>query len=96
MEPKVHIFESTGEAYDNSQWRNDIKDGDLLIVPLEGVVGFLHDAWPVSLTNEAGEFHHFDGTNADVATFQMRYPMTIVMCKNAITMMNLEIDPFWE
>jgi hypothetical protein len=53
----VFHFESTGEAYDASQVNEEIKDGDVLVVKSERVVGFLFQAWPVALTEEFGEFH---------------------------------------
>lgn len=64
-------FESTGEAYDASQTRDEIKDGDLLIVKSEGVYGFLNKAWPIAVVGGPGEFHTFaDNDSADVARAQ--------------------------
>jgi hypothetical protein len=61
---KVHYFESTGDAYDASQCREDIKDGDILVVREEGVIGVLCKAWPVAVTKKFGKFHTFQvGTN---------------------------------
>ena len=54
---QVHTFDSTGEAYDTSQWRDDIHDGDVLVVPSEKVVGFLNAAWPCAVTATPGNFH---------------------------------------
>ncbi len=56
-EPKVHTFESTGEAYDASQCDDNIVDGDVLAIPGERVVGFLYEAWPVAVTVDVGVFH---------------------------------------
>ncbi|KZM75782.1 hypothetical protein [Nocardia terpenica] len=53
----VHVFGSTGEAYDHSQFREDIKSGDILLVPSEGVAGWLEQAWPIAATDQVGEFH---------------------------------------
>ncbi|MEU6318074.1 hypothetical protein [Streptomyces sp. NPDC047009] len=56
--PSVHHFAgSTAEAYDASQCRDDIRNGDVLVVEAEGVVGFLDEAWPVAITKTHGEFH---------------------------------------
>ncbi len=57
--PAVHTFNSTGEAYNRSQYDDSIKDGDVLHVPSEGVTGFLQDAWPIALHHNGspGEFH---------------------------------------
>ena len=53
----VHTFGSTSEAYDASQTRDDIHDGDVLSVPKEGVHGFLYQAWPIAVTEQTGMFH---------------------------------------
>lgn len=42
-----HVFESSGEAYDCSQTCDAISDGDVLLVPSEGRVAVLVEAWPV-------------------------------------------------
>lgn len=54
---KVHTFDSTSEAYNASQTDDNIKDGDVLSVPSEGVHGVLVKAWPVAATAEHGAFH---------------------------------------
>lgn len=56
-EPRVHEFDSTEEAYDASQWSADIKDGDILFVADEAVVGFFYKAWPIAVTVKSNEFH---------------------------------------
>lgn len=53
----VHEFYSSGEGYNQTQWDDSIKDGDVLAVPREGVYGFLYEAWPVAVPNTRGEFH---------------------------------------
>ena len=55
-----HMFPDTGTAYDTSQWNEDIHDGDVLIVPSEGVVGFMLSAWPIAVTEEPGYFHQLN------------------------------------
>ncbi|MFJ1529701.1 hypothetical protein ACIOFV_14950 [Streptomyces mirabilis] len=55
--PKVHRFSDTSEAYDASQCSEAIRDGDVLVVESERVVGFLDEAWPVAITEAHGEFH---------------------------------------
>ncbi|WP_127356476.1 hypothetical protein [Actinacidiphila soli] len=55
--PTVHRFDDTTEAYDATQCRDDIRDGDVLVIEREGVVGFLVSAWPVAVTALHGEFH---------------------------------------
>ncbi|MFE0877298.1 hypothetical protein ACFW4X_20985 [Streptomyces smyrnaeus] len=56
-----HRFSSTREAYDASQCRDSIHDGDLLIVESEQVVAFLYRAWPAAVTTERGELHSVEG-----------------------------------
>lgn len=58
--PTVHTFNSSSAAYDASQSRDDIRDGDVLAVPSEGVYAVLAGAWPVAVTEECGSFHHLD------------------------------------
>ena len=55
--PAVHTFDSTREAYGASQCRDDISDGDVLVVPSEHVVGILVSAWPCAVGTHHGEFH---------------------------------------
>ncbi|MGW3827819.1 hypothetical protein ACWEAF_37530 [Streptomyces sp. NPDC005071] len=55
--PPVHRFDDTSEAYDATQCRDDIRDGDVLVVESEKVVGFLVEAWPIAITEVSGEFH---------------------------------------
>ncbi|MBK6018525.1 hypothetical protein [Streptomyces sp. MBT53] len=57
----VHRFDDTEEAYDATQCRDDIRDGDVLVVEREGVVGFLRCAWPAAITAEHGELHTVEG-----------------------------------
>ncbi|MCC9309889.1 hypothetical protein LN042_22925 [Kitasatospora sp. RB6PN24] len=59
--PAVHRFDSTAEAYDATQCDEEIRDGDVLVIEAESVVGFLVKAWPVSATAARGELHGFQG-----------------------------------
>lgn len=58
--PRIHRFETSGEAYDASQTWDEILDGDVLSVPSEKVVGVLIEAWPVAIGETSGEFHEAD------------------------------------
>ena len=51
-----HTFESTNEAYDMCMCDENIKLGDLLIIPSEKVIG-VADTWPVAVTASHGELH---------------------------------------
>ncbi|MGE9695932.1 hypothetical protein [Streptomyces sp. CH6] len=57
----VHTFESTQQAYNATQCRDDVRDGDVLAIPSEGVVGFLRSAWPAAITAKTGELHGIIG-----------------------------------
>jgi hypothetical protein len=57
----VHTFATTREAYNASQVREDIRDGDVLVVAREGVIGILYRAWPCAITTSRGDFHGFEG-----------------------------------
>lgn len=52
----VHFFHTSGEAYDACQCRDDIENGDVLVIVSERVVG-VADTWPVAVTLEAGKLH---------------------------------------
>jgi hypothetical protein len=54
----VHYFESTGEAYDACQCDENIKNGDVLVIESEGVVG-VADTWPFAITEAHGALHSF-------------------------------------
>ncbi|MEU7146997.1 hypothetical protein AB0B15_02995 [Streptomyces sp. NPDC045456] len=55
-EPKVWTFSSTGEAYGAVQCRDDIRDGDVLVIEREQVIG-IADTWPFALTENHGDLH---------------------------------------
>lgn len=50
-------FFDTVDAYNATQCNEDIKNGDVLIIEGDSVVGFLVDAWPVAITEAHGELH---------------------------------------
>lgn len=59
MQIQAHWFASSDQAYNASQSRDHIKDGDVLYVPAEGVSGVLWKAWPMAVTESRGVFHAF-------------------------------------
>ncbi|MFC0546889.1 hypothetical protein [Kutzneria chonburiensis] len=65
----VHVFFSSEEAYGASQCLDEIQDGDVLYVPTEGIVGILVGAWPVAVTDQAGEFHPLHESITDQAAY---------------------------
>lgn len=56
---KAWVFDTTGGAYNTTQVDDNIKDGDVLLVPSEKVAGFLDKAWPTAVTEESGDFHRY-------------------------------------
>lgn len=53
---KKHTFASTGQAYDACQCDQDVKKGDILLIPDENVVG-IADTWPFAISKEHGQLH---------------------------------------
>ena len=52
----IHTFPDTGLAYDACQCDDTIKDGDILLIEREGVVG-IADTWPIAITEKHGVLH---------------------------------------
>jgi len=58
----IHLFDSTGDAYDACQCGfhpetgEDIRTGDTLYIPSEGVIG-VADTWPFAVTANHGALH---------------------------------------
>lgn len=53
---KVHSFGTTGEAYDACQCDENIKNGDVLLIAPECVVG-LAWTWPFAISKRRGHLH---------------------------------------
>ena len=49
-------FDDTVEAYSACQCDENIKTGDVLVIPSEGVVG-IADTWPFAITEQQGHLH---------------------------------------
>ncbi|MFE0765403.1 hypothetical protein [Streptomyces smyrnaeus] len=56
-EPTVHRFDCTADCYDQTQWNDEIHDGDVLVIESESVIAILNRAWPAALTAQNGELH---------------------------------------
>lgn len=65
-EPAVWTFYSTGEAYGACQCREEIRDGDVLVIEREKVVG-IAESWPFALTEAFGQLHTL---NPDFRTYK--------------------------
>lgn len=53
---RTHEFENTKDAYDATQCDEEVKDGELILVESEKVVGVVW-TWPFAVTEEKGELH---------------------------------------
>ena len=54
---RVFTFDGSRQAYDQTQVREDIHDGDVLYIPAERVAGFLMQAWPIAVSSNTGALH---------------------------------------
>lgn len=52
----THHFPSTDSAYARCQCDDSVRDGDVLVVAAERVVG-IADTWPLAVTAEHGSLH---------------------------------------
>ena len=53
---RVWTFANSGDAYDMTQCDDDLKTGDVLLIPSEKVVG-ITNTWPLAVTKEMGHLH---------------------------------------
>tara|TARA_Y100000389_G_C17333448_1_gene449354 strand:+ start:246 stop:620 length:375 start_codon:yes stop_codon:yes gene_type:complete len=53
---RVWTFTSSGRAYDMTQCDDDLKNGDVLLIPSEKVVG-ITNTWPFAITKKLGQLH---------------------------------------
>lgn len=91
IDPSTHTFDSSAEAYDATQCRDDIRDGDVLLVPSEGIVAILRGAWPVALTAAHGELHTL--TKAADAIDGGRYKASVQAAVQAAAQLGVELAP---
>lgn len=73
---RSHTFESSREAYDVAQTCDAIRDGDVLLVPSEGLAAVLVEAWPVAVTpggDGHGAFHTLASDVSWQETHEGRY-----------------------
>jgi hypothetical protein len=52
----VHEYDTTEDAYGACQCDESVKNGDILHIPEEKVVG-MADTWPMAITKEYGALH---------------------------------------
>jgi hypothetical protein len=76
---------------DYNDYYIEVADGDLLVVPEEGVYGFLHDAWPIAYVpdppnGKSGEFHQLVGNPEE---FLKSYPKYVKVYEAAMELYRL-------
>lgn len=75
----THEFASTGQAYDACQCRDDIKNGDTLVIASERVVGVAH-TWPFAVTPEHGHLHALVA-NADLEAIESGFTAAVAQAR---------------
>lgn len=60
-DPQIHTYDTydSEDVYDITQSDDNIKDGDVLVVKKEKIIGILVGAWPYAITSNVGMFHKF-------------------------------------
>ncbi|WP_432001586.1 hypothetical protein [Streptomyces sioyaensis] len=88
--PAVHRFDYSDEAYGASQCRDDIRDGDVLVVASEGIVAILNRAWPAALTARNGELHKLSEPAYEIEGGRYAASVQLAMEHAAATGVDLE------
>lgn len=90
--PMIHRFASTGEAYDATQCDDEIRNGDVLVIVPEGVVG-IADTWPFAVTKNFGELHRLHDHDT-IRTYQDgRFAGSADLAEQAIADMLKAVHP---
>ncbi|WP_019548591.1 hypothetical protein [Streptomyces sulphureus] len=89
-DPQVHRFDSTGDAYGETQWNGEIRDGDVLVIESEGVVGILRRAWPAALTEQHGELHTLTAPAAEID--DAKYAASVATAAEAARQLGLALE----
>lgn len=87
---RVHFFETTGDAYDDTQCRYDIQTGDILVCTEDQVVG-LADTWPVAVTTKAGNLHQ---PNEGITLADLRHEYSLVKGERIFTDQQIQLARF--
>jgi len=91
MRKTIHMFDSSGEAYDTVQSDKSIEDGDILYIPSEGVVG-IADTWPLAVTHNRGKLHHPSDTYfQDPNSFEKEEIMEVVRFAKKVGLMTYKV-----
>ena len=84
----VHKFESTGAAYDACQTDEAVKNGDILVIESEGVVGVAY-TWPFAVTWRTGELHKV-GTGPEADAIRTEFAKSIAAARKIAHQMAVE------
>ena len=76
----IHYFETTGDAYDQAQFNERIKNGDLLWIPSKEVIGIAYTR-PFAVTKNIGKLHRIA---PDAAGDQIREEFAASIAKATI------------
>ncbi len=79
---RVHdYFMDTKQAYDETQWNEAIRNGDILVIKDEQVIG-IADTWPVAVTKAFGSLHAV-APGADLLEYEelAKYRTAILMAR---------------
>jgi hypothetical protein len=93
----IHIFDTTGEAYDACQCDESVNKGDILFIPSEGVVG-LADTWPIAITKAYGDLHtataasELEGDAAILATVKYLTDAHLVEKRKRMALVDVQGD----
>lgn len=61
---RVHVYNTTAYAYNETQTNEEIHDGDVIVAEHEQAIAILDLAWPFAVTEAHGEFHGPPNTSA--------------------------------
>lgn len=87
---KTHYFDSSGDAYDETQCSDEIKNGDLLVIKAERIVA-IADTWPFAVTKEHGKLHApAEGVDVDTDPLFDKWRASIIEAKALMTVLGFE------
>lgn len=98
MKIKVKVYESTTDAYNDTQCNEDIRNGDgtILVIPSEQVVGMAW-TWPYAITTHWGELHKLNahGEASGLAADSKVTKHQIALACAVAASHGFEIEPRW-
>ncbi|MCX5326325.1 hypothetical protein [Streptomyces sp. NBC_00120] len=89
--PAVHRFHSLEEANDAPEYRDDIHDGDLLVIAREGVVALLNRTWPAALTADRLGLHKLAKPAYEIE--DGRYAASVRLAMELGASLGVELNP---